>query len=51
MNKFDLNKILEQLSKMDKQELEKNLKIAQDILNNKETSNNLNNIINKNNHK
>lgn len=34
MNNMDLNKMLEKLAKMDKSELEKNLKIAQQILNN-----------------
>lgn len=34
MDNIDLNKMLEMLSKMDKNELEKKLKQAQDILNN-----------------
>lgn len=34
MNNMDLNQMLEKLAKMDKTELEKNLKIAQQILNN-----------------
>lgn len=34
MENIDLNKMLEMLSKMDKNELEEKLKQAQDILNN-----------------
>ena len=34
MDNIDLNKMLEMLSKMDKNELEENLKQAQNILNN-----------------
>lgn len=33
MNNMDLNQMLSKLAKMDKAELEKNLKIAQEILN------------------
>ena len=35
MENLDLNQMLEKLAKMDKKELEKNLKIAQQILNDK----------------
>lgn len=34
MDNLDLNQMLAKLAKMDKNELEKNLKIAQEILNN-----------------
>ncbi len=41
MDNLDLNKMLAKLAKMDKAELEKNLKIAQEILN-KNNNNNKN---------
>lgn len=42
MDNLDLNQMLAKLAKMDKKELEKNLKIAQEILNNS-NNNNVNN--------
>lgn len=33
MNNMDINKLIDMISKMDKEELEKNLSKAQDILN------------------
>lgn len=43
MDNLDLNQMLAKLAKMDKAELEKNLKIAQQILNNNNNQNNKNN--------
>lgn len=43
MDNLDLNQMLAKLAKMDKAELEKNLKIAQQILNNSNNNNNQNN--------
>ena len=42
MDNLDLNQMLSKLAKMDKDELEKNLKLAQQILN-KNNQNNKNN--------
>ena len=39
MDNLDLNQMLAKLAKMDKAELEKNLKIAQQILNNNNNNN------------
>lgn len=39
MDNLDLNQMLAKLAKMDKNELEKNLKIAQEILNNNNNNN------------
>lgn len=43
MDNLDLNQMLAKLAKMDKTELEKNLKIAQDILNKNNNNNKGNN--------
>lgn len=40
MDNLDLNQMLAKLAKMDKNELEKNLKIAQEILNKNNNNNN-----------
>lgn len=43
MDNMDLNQMLAKLAKMDKAELEKNLKMAQQILNNSNKNKNNNN--------
>ncbi len=40
MDNMDIKQMLEKISKMDKEELEKNLKIAQQILNNNNNNKN-----------
>lgn len=48
MNNMDINKLLSAISKMDKEELEKNIYKAQQILENSNFKNEINNINNDN---
>lgn len=43
MNNMDINQLLSAISKMDKEELEKNIKKAQQILDSSNIKNNINN--------